>query len=181
MVAEQTLIEAFAPPEDALGAEIDFEPERTGMQVVGAPSENMDLEEFLDRPLFAHLATSTDAGAQDVPLWFLWEDSALWFIVVISENTFHQRVQKDPRTAVGIVDFDVSTGLVQHVSFRGRSTVEPWDLEKAKRVLSKYLGNDTAAWDQKRFVEGLDDPEGWLFVRFQPDTVMIRDQSYRPS
>ncbi|GFZ91460.1 pyridoxamine 5'-phosphate oxidase family protein [Nesterenkonia alkaliphila] len=151
------------------------------MQVVGTPSENMDLEEFLGRPLFAHLATSSDEGARDVPLWFLWEDSALWFIVVVSENTFHQRVQKNPRTAVGIVDFDVNTGLVQHVSFRGRATVEPWDVEKAKRVLSKYLGNDMTRWDQKRFVEGLDHLEDWLFVKFQPETVMLRDQSYRPS
>ena len=141
----------------------------------------MDLEEFLDRPLFAHLATSSVEGAQDVPLWFLWEDSALWFIVVVSENTFHQRVQKNPRTAVGIVDFNVKTGFVQHVSFRGQATVEPWDFEKAKRVLSKYLGSDMTAWDQKRFGEGLDDPEDMLFVKFQPETVMIRDQSYRPS
>lgn len=151
------------------------------MQTVGTPSESMDLEEFLARPLFAHLATSSEDGPRDVPLWFLWENGALWFIVVVSENTFHQRVRQDSRTAVGIVDFDVNTGLVQHVSFRGRATVEPWDIERAKRVLSKYLGNDMATWDQKRFVDGLTKPEDWLFVKFEPETVMIRDQSYLPS
>lgn len=148
------------------------------MQIVGTRSENMDFEEFLARPLFAHLATSSEEGARDVPLWFLWENGALWFIVVVSENTFHQRVQQDSRTAVGIVDFDVETGLVQHVSFRGRATVEPWDIERAKRVLSKYLGNDMEKWDQKRFVDGLNQPDEWLFVKFEPETAMVRDQSY---
>lgn len=55
------------------------------------------------------------------------------------------------------------------------------DIERAKRVLSKYLGNDMATWDQKRFVDGLTKPEDWLFVKFEPETVMIRDQSYLPS
>lgn len=151
------------------------------MQILGTRSENMDLDEFLTRPLFAHLATSSDEGARDVPLWFLWESDALWFIVVVSENTFQQRVQQDSRTAVGIVDFDVETGLVQHVSFRGRATVEPRGIERAKRVLSKYLGNDMEKWDQKRFVDGLNQPDNWLFVRFEPETAMIRDQSYLPS
>lgn len=150
------------------------------MQIVGTPSENIDLDEFLARPLFAHLATSSEHGARDVPLWFLWESSSLWFIVVVSQNTFQERVRHDPRTAVGVVDFDVNTGMVQHLSFRGRATVEPWDLQRAKRVLSKYLGTDMAQWDQKRFVDGLKNPDDWLFVRFEPETVMIRDQSYSP-
>lgn len=148
------------------------------MQIVGTRSENIDLDEFLARPLFAHLATSCEDGPRDAPLWFLWEEVALWFIVVVSENTFQERVRLDPRCAVGIVDFELQTGMVQHVSFRGRAKVEPWDVERAKRLLSKYLGEDIAKWDQKRFVEGLDDPEGWLFVRFQPETAMVRDQSY---
>lgn len=148
------------------------------MQIVGTRSENIDLDEFLARPLFAHLATAHEDGPRDAPLWFIWEEGALWFIVVVSENTFQERVRLDPRCAVGIVDFDLQTGMVQHVSFRGRATVESWDVERAKRLLSKYLGEDTTRWDQKRFVEGLDDPEGWLFVRFEPETAMVRDQSY---
>jgi hypothetical protein len=28
-------------------------------------------------------------------------------------------------------------------------------------------------------VEGLDDPDAQLFVRFEPETAVVRDQSYR--
>lgn len=97
-----------------------------------------------------------------------------------SENTFHKRVRHDSRAAVGIVDFDINTGVIQHLSLRGRATVEPWDIQKAKRVLSKYLGTDIAQWDQQRFVDGLNDPADRLFVQFVPETARIRDQSYTP-
>lgn len=151
------------------------------MQIVGRRSENVDLNEFLARPLFAHLATSTEDGPRDSPLWFLWEEEAVWFIAVSNENTFHERIRRDPRCAVGIVDFDHESGLVQHVGFRGRATLESWDTDRAKRLLARYLGEDETRWHRERFLEGLDDPRTQLFVKFEPETVIVRDQSYRSS
>ncbi len=142
-------------------------------------SENIDLEEFLARPLFAHLATASEDGPRHSPVWFLWEEGALWIIAVVYENTFHERIQRDPRCAVGIVDFDHESGLVQHVGFRGRATLEPWDVQRAKRLLARYLGEDETKWDRERFFEGLDDPSTHLFVKFEPETAVVRDQSYR--
>lgn len=147
------------------------------MRIVGTRSENIDLEEFLARPLFAHLSTSSEDGPRDTPVWFVWERGALWFIAIAAENTFHERVRRDPRCAVGIVAFEPESGLVQHVGFRGRAAVEPWDVGRAKRLLSRYLGEDKTKWD-RRFLDGLDDPSGRLFVRFEPETAMVRDQSY---
>lgn len=40
-----------------------------GMQIVSTRSETIDIDEFLARPLFAHLSTSSEHGARDVPLW----------------------------------------------------------------------------------------------------------------
>ncbi len=147
---------------------------------MGRGSENVDLEEFLARPLFAHLATAAEDGPRDSPVWFLWEEEALWIIAVLSENTFHERLRHDPRCAVGIVDFDRESGLVHHVGFRGKATLEPWDVGRAKRLLVRYLGEDETRWHRERFTEGLDDPSAQLFVRFEPETAFVRDQSYRP-
>lgn len=134
-----------------------------------------DLEEFLSRRLFAHLSTVSEKGPRESPVWFSWEDEALW-IIGASADTFPKRIEKEPRCAVGIVDFDPSTGLVQHAGFRGRATVGPFDRDRARRLFSRYLGEDRERWDAM-FREALDDT-GLVFVRFTPETVVARDQSY---
>ena len=133
------------------------------------------LDDFLSRPLFAHLATSSEQGPRESPVWFLWEDSALWIIGNCKTDTFPKRIEREPRCAVGIVDFDHSTGLVQHVGFRGRARLMSHDAERMKRLLSRYLGK-VEQWDS-RFVEILDDTD-YIFIRFEPETAVVRDQSY---
>ncbi|HEV2708148.1 MAG TPA: pyridoxamine 5'-phosphate oxidase family protein [Pyrinomonadaceae bacterium] len=134
------------------------------------------LEDLLARPLFAHLATSSEQGPRESPVWFLWEDGALWIIGHYRTDSFPRRIEREPRCAIGIVDFDVSTGLVQHVGLRGRARLMPHDAERMKRLLSRYMG-EVEEWD-RRFVEILDD-EDYRFIRFEPETVVVRDQSYQ--
>ncbi len=147
------------------------------MQVIRDGSRGtFDLEEFLLRPLFAHLATASERGPRESPVWFSWEEGALW-IIGDSGDTFPKRVERESRCAVGIVDFDPTTGLVQHAGFRGWATVEPYDRNRVKRLFSRYLGGDKAGWADA-FLEALDDPS-LVFIRFEPETVVVRDQSYR--
>ena len=135
------------------------------------------MSEVLARPLFAHLATASEAGGpRESPVWFLWETDALWIIGNYRTDTFPTRIEREPRCAIGIVDFDRSMGLVQHVGFRGRARLESHDAERMKRLLSRYLGNDLSRWDP-RFVEILTDTD-YIFVRFEPQTAVVRDQSY---
>jgi nitroimidazol reductase NimA-like FMN-containing flavoprotein (pyridoxamine 5'-phosphate oxidase superfamily) len=134
------------------------------------------LDSLLSRPLFAHLATGSELGPRESPVWFLWEDEAVWIIGNYKTDTFPARIEGEPRCALGIVDFDVKTGLVQHVGFRGRAHLLPHDRERLQRLLSRYLGPKTEDWDE-RFVEILGD-EDYVFVRFEPETVVVRDQSY---
>lgn len=133
------------------------------------------MEDVLSRPLFAHLATSSERGPCESPVWFLWEGGALWFIGNYETDTFPKRIEREPRCAVGVVDFDASTGLVRHVGFRGRARLMPHDPERMKRLLSRYMGG-VERWDP-RFVEILDDGD-YIFVRFDPETAVARDQSY---
>ena len=133
------------------------------------------LDDILSRPLFAHLATSSEQGPRESPVWFLWEGGALWIIGNYKTDTFPGRVEREPRCAVGVVDFDASTGLVQHVGFRGRAYLRPHDPGRMGRSLSRYMGG-AGQWDS-RFVEISDDAD-YIFIRFEPETAVVRDQSY---
>lgn len=146
------------------------------MKVIRDRPRSVDIEEFLAQPLFAHLATASDEGPRESPVWFLWEDGAVWVIGSRATDTFPQRIEREARCAIGVVDFDRSIGLVQHVGLRGRATVEPFDADRARRLLTRYLGEDESAWDE-RFRATLSNPKDVL-IRFIPETVVARDQSY---
>lgn len=154
------------------------------MKIVNRTGSHFDLDEeaayylmrdILSRPLFAHLATHSERGARSSPVWFLWEDEALWIIGNYRTDSFPKRLERDPRCAIGIVDFNPLSGLVQHVGFRGQAYLEAHDEERMKRLLRRYMG-ELEEWDP-RFVEILDDAD-YIFIRFDPETVVVRDQSY---
>lgn len=147
------------------------------MRVIRDRRRTVDVEEVLSRPLFAHLATASEDGPRESPVWFLWEDDALWIIGSRSTDTFPLRIERESRCAIGIVDFDRGTGLVHHLGFRGRATVQPFDVARARRLLCRYLGSDQTTWD-RRFFHTLEGQDGELFVRFEPETVVARDVSY---
>jgi hypothetical protein len=154
------------------------------MKIVRETGSHFDLDEhaarrllndLLVRPAFAHLATGSESGPRESPVWFLWEDEALWIIGNNQTDSFPKRIELEPRCAIGIVNFDVAGGTVQHVGFRGRAHLEPHDKERMMRLLGRYLG-EVGKWDE-RFVKILDDPD-YAFIKFIPDTVVVRDQSY---
>ena len=151
------------------------------VQIIHDRERSVDLEEFLARPLFAHLATASEHGPRESPVWFLWEDHAVWIIGSRERDTFPARLEADARCAVGIVDFERASGLVQHVGMRGRATVEAFDGNRARRLLKRYLGQDERTWDQ-RFTMTVTRPsaEQAVLLRFVPETVVARDVSYAP-
>lgn len=155
------------------------------MKIVLATGSRFDLKEeqsrsllddLLSRPLFAHLATDSEAGPRESPVWFLWEEEAIWIIGNYKTDTFPARIEREPRCAIGVVDFDRATGLVQHVGFRGRAHLQPHNREKLQRLLSRYLGERLEDWDA-RFVKILGDAD-YVFVCFEPETAVVRDQSF---
>jgi len=125
------------------------------------PSD-FDLDAFLAQPLMAHLATASEAGPRDSPVWFLWEDGAIWLV----GNT----------CAVGIVQFDLARGLLRHVGIRGVGAVERLDHDRLKRLLRRYLGDDETAWNRDFNASVIDRLE--LMIRIQPTSILARDQSY---
>lgn len=139
---------------------------------------DVSLDEFLEQPLFCFLGTASREGHPRIsPLWYLWEDERIW-VIGDTEKTYMKRVERHPRTSIAVVDFDVHSGLVHHVGMRGQADVVPLEENRAYSLLRRYLGDNRDEWDP-RFASL--DPERWGFLRFEPETVVARDQSFSPS
>jgi hypothetical protein len=88
--------------------------------------EQFNVDEFLTRPLMATLTTASNSGPCETPVWFLWEGGALWIIASL-DSSFPGRLTHDGRSAIGIVDFDLDCGFLQHLGLRGTAYVMPMD------------------------------------------------------
>lgn len=138
------------------------------------------VEAVLSRPLFCFLATTDDGSPRVSPLWFLWEDDAIW-IIGDRRKTYPSRIERNPETALAIVEFDRTTGTVHHVGMRGRATVDPLDPARAERLLGTYLGPEREEWDEPFFGDPYEWDDRMVMIRFDPETVVARDQSYVPA
>jgi hypothetical protein len=136
-----------------------------------------DLDEFLSRPLYAHLAHSTGGEPRESPVWFHWDGLAVW---IIGGTSFPANLKREPRCALGIVDWDPATGRSHHVGMRGSAEVLPFDVAMARTIFRRYFGPDEAEWD-RRFDDVFINDNGLELVRFTPQTVVVRDQSYQPT
>jgi hypothetical protein len=136
-----------------------------------------DLEEFLSRPLYAHLAHSSEHGPRESPVWFHWDGRAFW---VIGGTSFPGNLKRDPRCALGIVDWDPALGRSQHVGVRGRAEVLAFDVAMARTIFRRYFGPQEDDWDG-RFADVFTGEPGLEMVRILPETVVVRDQSYKPT
>lgn len=141
----------------------------------------VDIDIFLSRPLFAHLATSAPEGPRESPVWYLWDGEIMWIDGDTEANSFVSRVREEPQCAVGVVDAEPRRGLIQHVGIRGTAEVTPFDRERAIELYSRYLGTDVDSWDP-RFRSFVENPaDSSIFLKIEPETVVARDQSYMPA
>jgi hypothetical protein len=116
-------------------------------------------------------------GPRESPVWFHWDGG---LIRIIGGTSFPKNLKRQPVCAIGIVDWDVATGLNQHVGLRGRAEVVPFDAAKAKTIFRRYFGPDEQEWDG-RFADVFTGELGLELIRFVPETVIMRDQSYTPT
>ncbi|PPA71161.1 pyridoxamine 5-phosphate oxidase [Jeotgalibacillus proteolyticus] len=135
--------------------------------------KSFDLEKFLSLPLVAHLSTVKDDSPRHSPVWFYWLENKIWIIGTASD-TFPERIRRNEKCAIGIVDINPQPGLFLHAGFRGTATVKPFDKNIANGLLSRYLGTEIEKWDPR--FKDLDDDN--VLICFTPETVVVRDQSY---
>ena len=139
---------------------------------------SFDPDVLLGRPLMANLATLSPAGPRNAPVWFVWEEDALWMLGSAGGGSV-RRIEADPRCAVEIVEFDPAVGVLLHLGLRGRASVEPMDTARFRRLLARYLGPDEADWNPW-FIEEvarIDDPDGRM-IRLAPESTFSNDISY---
>src|SRR5262245_43203555 len=136
-----------------------------------------DLNEFLSRPLYAHLAHSSEQGLRESPVWFHWDGTAFW---IIGGTSFPANLRRDPRCALGIVDWSLCTGRSQHVGIRGRAEVLPFDADIARTIFRRYFGPEAGEWDG-RFDDVFSGESNLEMIRVLPGTGVVRDPSYKPT
>lgn len=148
----------------------------------------VDVDGFLARPLFAHVATVTaDGAARHSPMWYIREDGAVRVVANERRNTFYERIEHEPRCTVGFVDYDQTTASVEHVGTRGRASLAPFDDraaegradedDRAIRMLCRYLGRREQWPDRFQATPG-NEENSWFEV--VPEVAVVRDRSYEP-
>lgn len=112
------------------------------------------------------------------PVWFLWEDDAFWWITGAYAH-LPEILASDTRVALVVDSCDLTTGEVRQVTARGDGEVVPFDPERARRKLVRYLGPDEARWDSRFSGRYLSDPDqGTRLVRLVPSQLTAKDLSY---
>lgn len=142
----------------------------------GLTEEQIKLREsILAKPLFAHISTIHNDEPRESPVWYLWEENQLWIIGNYKTDSFPKRIERNSKCAIGIVDFDVSEGIVRHVGFRGNAYLEKANNKIIERLFFKYLG-EYKKW-HPRFQSVLDNKD-YVLIKFEYNTIVVRDQSY---
>jgi nitroimidazol reductase NimA-like FMN-containing flavoprotein (pyridoxamine 5'-phosphate oxidase superfamily) len=137
------------------------------------PAPPFDVDAFLERPLVARVATVSSAGSPAVrPVWFLWEDGALWWPTG-SSSVVAAHIERDPRVSVVVDTCDLERMEFLQVNMRGRAEVVSFDRALMARLLRRYLGEDETAWHADFRSHGKES----RLVRFTPARTRALDLS----
>jgi nitroimidazol reductase NimA-like FMN-containing flavoprotein (pyridoxamine 5'-phosphate oxidase superfamily) len=98
--------------------------------VAAVVSSEGDVEEFLARPLTAHLATH---GPHVRPVWFLWEDCAFWILTGPWSNVLRD-VTRNSRVALVVDTTNLVTGETKQALATGHAEILPWDADRGWRM-----------------------------------------------
>jgi nitroimidazol reductase NimA-like FMN-containing flavoprotein (pyridoxamine 5'-phosphate oxidase superfamily) len=136
------------------------------------------VDAFLAEPITAQLATN---GPTIRPVWFGWEGGAFWIISGPWAKLL-ERVRHDPKVGICVEVSDFEAGRVMQVCAYGDAEVCDYDVERARRVLHRFLGPDEASWseapdDYRGYVRD-GGPDGAVFLRVQPRTLTAMNFSY---
>jgi hypothetical protein len=136
--------------------------------------EDFDINVVLKQPLMAHLST-VEGAPRDSAVWFIWEESSAWIFGETSDS-FVRRLTKEPRCALGVVDFDVQKGILKHVNIRGTAQILDPDRDRLTRFLIKYIGENKSDWNPW-FIKNIVDPINCM-VQVIPQSIVAKDLSF---
>lgn len=143
------------------------------------PMENdtVDVDRFLARPLTAHVASITPEGPRVRPVWFLWEGGSFWILSGVW-SALRGQIEDDARVSIVVDVADLGSGEVIQVIAIGRADVQPYDAERARRKLIRYLGDDLREYGERFDPKSMSDDT--VFIRISPTSMRAKDLSIHP-
>ena len=127
--------------------------------------DQTQIEAFLAEPILARLATLSKNGAPHVvPVWFLWDEGAVW-ISAFESTLKAKHLLADKRCAL-VVDVEKAKHGVTGVLFEGEAELfavdQPQVRKRIEKIYLKYLGP-----------EGIKDkaPQEWLA---SPENMLVK-------
>jgi PPOX class probable F420-dependent enzyme len=132
---------------------------------MSVPEISSQVSEFLTRRLLGRLATASSEGQPHVvPVWFLWEDGAVWISSYRSTRKVID-IERNDKCAL-VVDIENAVDGLTAVALEGRAEVISAPTDDAKqrieRVYIKYLGPE-GVFEM--------DPQTWLN---SPENILIK-------
>ena len=129
------------------------------------PEITPSVAEFLTRKLIGRLATALPDGQPHVvPVWFLWEDDAIWISSYRSTRKVID-IERNHKCAI-VIDIENANGGLAAVMLEGTSelvSMPPAEVrQRIERIYTKYLGSEGV-------LEA--DPQTWLN---SPENVLIK-------
>jgi PPOX class probable F420-dependent enzyme len=129
------------------------------------------IDEFLEQPLIARVATADAAGQPHVvPVWYAWDGETLW-ISSFSNTRKIKDLAENPKIAVSI-DIAVQDGETKAVIFEGVAELvqQPRDFLRHhfNWIYKRYLGEEGVLADSPQ--EWIEDPHN-LLIKLVPDQV----------
>ena len=133
---------------------------RTGLTVE-------DLDDFLDQPLIAVLATLRKDGSVLLsPVYHEWHDGG-FNVWVEAENVKARHLRRDPRATIVVAESDAP---LRGIEVRGSARIIGEGVtEIARRIASRYLDEEEAAADTEA-LRGSD-----VIIRLEPGELRIWD------
>lgn len=136
-----------------------------------------DVTRFLARPLVGRLATT---GPVVRPFWYVWEDQSFWMITG-AWSVLDQRLKACSDFEAVIDSCDLDTGETLQVIAHGRASVVDFDVERGRRILTRYAGPHERHWDARFKLEPDPSAYGTRLARLAPDDIWTVDLSFQPA
>ncbi|HJM89249.1 MAG TPA: PPOX class F420-dependent oxidoreductase [Dehalococcoidia bacterium] len=125
-----------------------------------------ELNEFLDAPRVAVLATSDASGrSRQAPIWYLWEDGAAYLFTSRASLKW-RNLLRDPRASLCVDDRDPPYSSVVLDGSVEESDRPLYDL--VLRLALAYYGEEHG----RPFAEGYRDNPGVVIFKLTPDRVV---------
>ena len=128
-----------------------------------------EIDEFLNRPLLARLATADPEKMQPhvVPVWYGWDSQSLWISAFRSTRKVKE-LRKNPNCSI-VIDLDDAAGGIRAVLMEGAAELvtSPQELleENTTWIYTRYLGSQGVLDAEPQ--SWINDPEN-LLIKLTP-------------